>query len=112
MENVTLGQISSIVLFLGTFFGGIGILLKYIKKWLKSMLNDEFQSIKKEITDIGISNCKNFLVSCMAKIESGQKLDEAELERFYEEYDEYTNKWHQNSYIHAKYDKLKKEGKL
>lgn len=112
MENITIGQINSIVLFLGTFLGGISVLLVFINKWLKKLLEKEFKELKDEITDIGISNCKNFLVSFMAKVDSNQQIDEAELKRFYEEYDEYTNKWHQNSYIHAKYEKLTKEGKI
>jgi len=119
MENITLGQLSAGIVFLGTFFGGVVILFKYIKKWLKEALKSEFDDIKEEInnlksdiSDIGISDCKNFLVNCFAKLENNQLLDETELERFYEEYDIYTNKYHQNSYIHAKYEKLKKEGKL
>lgn len=112
MENITLGQIYSIMAFIGTFTGAFSVVLVLLKKWLKNMLKDEFESLREEVTSIGISNCKNFLVSCMAKVESGQELDETELERFYEEYDEYTIKWKQNSYIHAKFEKLKKEGKL
>lgn len=126
MENVTLGQILSIITFLGTFIGGIGILFKHAKKWLKEALKDEFKGIKNDINnlkvdienvqsninEVGISNCKNFLVSCFAKIEQGQELDETEKERYYEEYDVYINEYHQNSYIHAKHEKLKEEGKI
>lgn len=130
MESVTIGQISSIVLFLGAFIGGIGILLKYIKKWLKTAFKEEFDSIKGEINNvkgevkneinnvkndinkIGISDCKNFLVNCFAKIENGGVLDESEKQRFDEVYDTYTIVYHQNSYIHNKYEKLKKEGKI
>lgn len=119
MEEITLGQISSIILFLGTFLGGIGLLLNYIKKWLKTAFKEEFDSIKKNISDlkkdiddIGISDCKNFLISCYAKIETGQELDETEKERYSECYDLYINKYHKNSYIHAKHEKLKREGKI
>lgn len=112
MENITLGQISGIIIFITTFIGGIVLLFQYIKKWLKNMLKDEFKSIKDDMKIIGISNCKNLLVSCYAKIESGQALDETEKERYHEVYDDYTNKYHQNSYIHTKHEKLTKEGKL
>ncbi len=119
MENINLGQISQIVLFLSTFFGAITILFKYIKKWIKEALKTEFNDIKininnlkEDIDSVGISNCKNFLVSCYAKIENNGQLDETEKERYFEEYDIYTNKYHQNSYIHTRHEKLKKEGKL
>lgn len=126
MESITLGQILSVVTSIGAFIAGIGILLKYIKKWLKEALKDEFKGIKNDINnlkvdignvqlninEVGISNCKNFLVSCFAKIEQGQELDETEKERYYEEYDAYINEYHQNSYIHTKHEKLKEEGKI
>lgn len=126
MENITLGQISAAILFIVAFFGGMTTLFKYIKKWLRSLLNEEFKVIQSELNKVkddikslhsnldeeAISNCKNFLVSCYAKIESGMQLDETEKERYYEEYDIYTNKYHQNSYIHSKHEKLRKEGKL
>ncbi len=112
MENITLGQISAAVLFLVALLGGLIALFKYLKNWLKDMLKEEFVEMRADINEIGVSNCKNFLVSCFAKIEKGDQLDETELERFYEEYDVYTNKYHKNSYIHSKYEKLMKEGKL
>lgn len=112
MENITLGQISVIVLFLVALTSGLITLFKYLKKWLLAALKDEFGEIRSDINEIGISVCKNFLVSCFAKLEKGETLDETELERLYEEYDVYTNRYHQNSYIHARFDKIRKEGKL
>lgn len=119
MENITLGQISAVVLFLGGFLGGICVLFKYIRKLLKQASKEEFDTINKNIVDLkneinklGISDCKNFLVSCFGKIDSGLSLDESEKERFHEVYDIYTNEYHQNSYIHERYEKFKKEGKI
>lgn len=119
MENVTLGQINTIILFLGGFIGGIIVLVVYFKKGLKSALKEDFDGIRKDINDlkedineIGISDCKNFLINCFAKIEAGQELDETEKERYSECYDLYTNKYHKNSFIHTKHEKLVKEGKL
>lgn len=130
MENITLGQVAGTVTFLGAFIGGVILLFNYVKKWLKLSLKDEFENMNSQITllktDINnqikslkadlskeaIANCKNFLVECQAKAESGLLIDEAEKERYYEEFDVYTNEYHQNSYIHAKHEKLKKEGKI
>ena len=112
MENITLGQINNALLFLtGLIAVTIGLMV-YIKKGLKKMLKEDFDEIRNNINNIGISNCKNFLVSCFAKLEQGQALDETELERFYEEYDIYINEYHKNSYIHAKHEKLKEEVKI
>lgn len=112
MENITIGQIYEIMLFLATFVGTAIILYNYIKKWLKETLKEEFKEVKEDVKKIGISNCKNYLVSCFSKIECGQALDESERERLFETYDEYTKIYKQNSYIHSKFEKLKKEGKI
>lgn len=45
MENITLGQISAIALFLTAFIGAIIILYGYIKKWLKTNINKELESV-------------------------------------------------------------------
>lgn len=123
MESVTLGQIATILAFIVGFVGSIEYLTIRLKNSLKSeikgVINNEIEPIKEDIKelknstrDIGISDCKNFLVNCYVKIESGQKLDETEKERCSECYDLYTIKYKQNSYIHSKHEKLVKEGKL
>ncbi len=119
METITISQIITIAGVLATFLTSMGILFNKGKKWLKSALKEDFDSIredisdlKNDINDIGISDCKNFLINCYAKIEAGQQLDETEKERYGECYDAYTNKYHKNSYIHVKHEKLMKEGKL
>ncbi len=112
MENITLGQISAVILFIVGFIGGVIALLTYVKKGLRGALKEDFDSIRSDIREIGISDCMNFLISCYAKIESGQTLDETEKQRYGDLYDKYTNEYHKNSYIHAKHEKLMREGKL
>lgn len=119
MENITIGQIYSLVLFLGGLIAAVIVLITYAKKGLKSALKEDFDGIKEQIKnmndticEIGISDCKNFMIHCYAKIEANQELDETEKERYSECYDIYTNKYHKNSYIHSKHEKLMKEGKL
>lgn len=50
MENITLGQISAVIIFLGTFISGIIILYGYIKKWLKATIKDELDDICNRVT--------------------------------------------------------------
>ncbi len=64
------------------------------------------------VDKLGVFDCKNFLIRRYAKIENGDILDESKNQRFDEVYDIYTNIYHQDSYIHNKYEKLKKEGKI
>lgn len=118
MENITLGQISGIIVFLGAFIGGLTYLYtltnKSATKWLKTCLKpieDKLEHIEKKTDDIDMSASKNFLVRFLADVEQGNTIDEIEKERFYETYEHYS-KLGGNSYIHDKVEKLRKENKL
>lgn len=118
MENITLGQISTFIAFLGAFLGGIIYLItlanKSATKWLKSCLKpieDKLNKIDKKTDEIDMSASKNFLVRFLADVEQGNEIDEIEKERFYETYEHYSLMGG-NSYIHDKVEKLKKENKL
>lgn len=118
MENITIGQISTFVAFLGAFIGGIIYLYslanKSATKWLKSCLKpleDKIDNLDKKTDNVDLDSCKNYLVRFLADVEQDNTVDEIEKERFYEVYSHYTKKGG-NSYIHDKVEKLKKENKL
>lgn len=118
MENITLGEIGKIITFLGTFIGGIGILLMYIKKALKSLFKEELEPIKEQIvknneliTEVDINSTKNYLSKCFNDLRKGQEISEANMQRIYEQMEHY-EKLGGNSYIHKEFEDLKKEGLL
>ena len=43
MENITLGDISSVILFLVAFIGGITVLMGYVTKYITRVLKKEFE---------------------------------------------------------------------
>lgn len=106
MENVTLGEIAKALAFIVALIGSIA----YLKKTLISALNKLLEPIKKEIKENNLSNTKTNLINFMEladkkTISSEQKLISYEL------YDDYCRHGG-NSYVHDKWEKLKKEGKL
>ena len=118
MENITLGDISLAVTFLGGLIGGIGYLHKNLKIWMANALDEQLKSIDKELQDLSsrlekvdLDTCKDFLVMRISSLERGTTLCEIEKERFWEEYEHYL-KIGGNSYISMKVEQLKKEGKL
>lgn len=129
MENINLGQISVALLFIYALIDVIDKLYTKFKKPVQSALNEEIKEelkpiidnqnktnekldvLNKKINEVDINRCKDFLVSFFSKVEKGEEIDEVELEHFYCVYEVYINKGG-NSYIHSKYEKLKKEGKL
>lgn len=68
-------------------------------------------NISADIKDLQISECKNYLVSMIDRIENGDKLGEAAKQLFYEKYDLY-NKLGQNSYLNASIEELKIKRKV
>lgn len=117
MENITLGQIASVVAFLGAFIGGVIVLFKYIKTCLKGVFKEEFTDIKKEISSLRkdfnnhtIEALKRDLVNLMCNAEQ-ERITEEQKKLAHELYDVYVSAGG-NSYVHDKWEKLKKEGKI
>lgn len=118
MGNLTLNDISAAILFLVALMGGIAYLHKSLKKFIGDLLKEEFKTIRDDIAglkaDLGVvdmENCKNFIVRFLADVERGDFIADAELQRFWEEYQHYTTKGG-NSYIYEWVERLKREGKL
>lgn len=114
MESITLGQISTFLGFLVVLVGSILTLIKYAKKGLKSALNDEFEPIKKELSNLDtkitlntLNQDKNFLTKCFDDLESGVSVSETTKERIFECMKDY-KKNGGNSYIEHRFNSLKK----
>jgi hypothetical protein len=118
MEQVTLGQIEAWAVFILGLGGAVAGIIAGVKKVLKALFKEQMETLNKrldqhdaQIKKIDLENCKNFLVSYLAKVESAGTTDEIETQRFWEEYEHYVQ-CGGNSYIRQKVDKLKAAGKL
>lgn len=118
MKGVTLGEISDVLIFVAGILGAIStIAIFFGKRFGKIMAeqlkptNDKIDTLTARIEDVDMANCKNYLVSILSVLEAGGAVDKVALERFWENYDQYTSLGG-NSYIHTAVEKYKKEGKL
>lgn len=110
---------AALVAFLVALISGILYLYRMFNKFLKTTFKDAFDginakidSLSKQVDKTELGSCKNFLVVCVAKIEStGNKLDAVEEQRFFENYETYIEKGG-NSYIKHKVEELQKRGLL
>ena len=119
IQDMTLLEVSIILLFIVGLIRGVQELKKSIKDFLQKLLDDQFKEVngkldamQTSITKLDKQTCKNFLVRYLADIERGACIYDSEQERFWEEYDHYIDELHENSYIKEWVAKLKKEGKL
>ena len=104
MENITLGQISNILLFL-TELGGVIVAMVVA---MKKILNKQLSPLNDKIDKLDMNDCKNFLVRFLSDVERGQVMDEVEEKRAHDVYDHYRNDLNGNSYIEDKWNKLMK----
>lgn len=118
METITLSDISTALTFLLALGGSVVAIVSSVKKALKGLFKEQMDEIskrldqqEKSIQKIDLENCKNFLVSYLAKAEVDAAYDEIETQRFWEEYQHYTEAGG-NSYIKEKVKKLQQQGKL
>ena len=106
MESITIGQIKDVILFLVAFIGGIGSLYALLMKGI----NKALQPIKDDIRDERKERLKSDLTTFMYLAEFGNLSNEQKL-RAHEEYDSYIE-MKGNSWVHDKFEHLKKEGKI
>lgn len=102
--HISLEQIGIFLTFLVSFISSI----EFLYKKLRGQVNKTLDPINKNIKQLDISQCKNFLVSFLSDVESGEVIDELRKQRAYEIYDHYINDLNQNSYIHKRWEKLMK----
>ena len=55
--------------------------------------------------------CKNYLVRFLSDVELGKPVTDAEIQRAYEEFEQYETVHHGNGYIRSKWKLLMKEGR-
>lgn len=59
MENITLGDISKIILFTVSFIGAIEFLALRMRKYIKTTMQDEIEPLKKELNENSLNTMKN-----------------------------------------------------
>jgi len=106
MDNITLGQISNLMVWVIGFGGSTIAIITAIKKAVASA----FKPINSKIDNVDMNSTKNFLVRCIADMER-HEIDQVTKMRFYEQFEHY-QKLGGNSYITSEVERLKKEGKL
>lgn len=128
MENITLLQISIGLTFILSLIGNIKTVISTIKNPIDKRLEKAVAPIKEEIdalnkkiddmekehmqklNDLRIDSIKADLVNLMCFAEQGN-ISEEQKKLGHELFDEYTDAG-RNSYVHDKWDKLVKEGKI
>ncbi len=118
MENITLGQILAILTFVGVFIGAITSIITYSKTVMNKILKpintkiDELQQISiKSRNNIELELIKVILVNFINDIEQDNFKTQMQKQNAYELYDRYKSLGG-NSYIHERWNKLIKEGKI
>ena len=118
MEQITLGDIASVLAFVAALGGSIGVIVTALKKMFKKFtdkvsesLTARFDKQEAQLKEIKLDIGKNFLVPFLTRLDRGEKVDELEMERFWEQYEEYTRNGG-NSYIKSRVEKLKASGRI
>ena len=119
MENITIGQVAAAIAFLVA----LGVGFKTIKSWtvaaIKAAVKEELGQLSVEIKELHTElkkedkeKTKNFLVARLNEIEKGEPWSDVERQRFFEQYDHYTNDLNGNTYIKTAVKKYEDEGKI
>lgn len=110
-EMGTMEIISTILAIIISCFTIGGFLVKRLEKMIDNKIapiQNRFQTIENSLVELGVNDCKNYLLSYLARVELGKEVTAEETQRAYEEYDRYTIRYHQNSYVHDKWERVMK----
>lgn len=98
-------DIVSIVLSIGGFITALTAIITALKKVLQLWLDN---NVNKKIDDLDVLICKLHIIDFLSDIENGVEKDDEQIRLAYDMYDHYTNDLKQNSYVHAKWEKVMK----
>jgi len=107
MNEITLGQIQTWMVF---GIGFVGAILTIVKA-VKDAVNKAFEPINKRMDEIDMNATKNYLVQALTDIDRNGFVDGVSKARLYEQYEHY-QKLGGNSYIKDEFDRLKKQNKI
>lgn len=107
MNEITLGQIQTWMVF---GIGFVGAILTIVKA-VKDAVNKAFEPINKRMDEIDMNATKNYLVQTLTDIDRNGFVDGVSKARLYEQYEHY-QKLGGNSYIKDEFDRLKKQNKI
>lgn len=120
------------VILIASVITATGVITKTLKTAISTLLNDKFEAIDKKFENINdefedvrnqltqtnkelknnsMSQDKNFLTQCFDDLANGKEVNETTRERIYECMEEYTANGG-NSYIHSRFENLRRNGKL
>lgn len=117
VENITLGEIAKGLAFVVALIGSVVYLKKGTIKGLSKVIDNQLEPIKVEIKELKEETSKNNLSSIktdlinLMELADRMTISTEQKIRSYELYDYYCRQGG-NSYVHDKWEKLKKEGKL
>ena len=117
MENITLGEIAKALTFIVALTGSIIYIKKGTINSLTKVIDSRLEPIKQEIKEVKKETTKNNLSSIKTDLINLMELADRQIisieqkMRAYELYDYYGNHGG-NSYVHDKWENLRKEGKI
>lgn len=119
IQGITLGDLGDVIIWIGAVLGAGTLIARFSVKHLGKIVNEALENtnkrldtIEQTVRQVDVDNTKNYLQQTISAVNDGAKLDDPARERFYENYDHYTNDLHLNSWVHKAVEKLEKEGKL
>ena len=118
MGDWTIGQLAAAIALVAGIITGLGVISKLVSKaasnWLQKSLEpicEKLDSIDSRFDAFDMDRCKDYLVQFVGRIDRGYEPSVTELERFYENYDRYTELGG-NSYVKTEVQRLSAAGKL
>lgn len=95
MTDLTVKELCSALIFLGSLITAVSIISAFLNNALKKLFRP-----------LDVRDCRVFLVNFLCDLEQGIEKDEAQWQLAHEIYDHYTIDLKENSYVHDKWERV------
>lgn len=117
MSDWTIVNVAEIVTFIGGLIAGLTYLNSILRKWLLKIVDEYNAELAKTLIEINFrldkmdkEATKNYLVQFISEVRRGESINETERQRFYEQYQHYTEDLKGNTYIKQEIENLIQKG--
>ncbi len=94
------------VIHIATILGSVSAIMGVIIKWLDKHLKEILEPMQKQIHKMDVKECRRFLIDFLVDVEKGIEKDEVQWKFAHDVYDHYTNELRENSYVKDKWERV------
>ena len=98
------------IIHIATILGSVTAIMGIVIKWLDKHLKEMLEPMQKQIHKMDVKECRRFLIDFLLDVEHNVEKDEVQWNFAHDVYDHYINELKENSYVKDKWERVVTHG--